>query len=87
MNLFTFNYFGDDLGTQYFTYKNCSIAKAVNYCLANKGEKYMIVAIEVTKKWWLFGPLTIKIVCEDTAKIKALEGTQHYSKSYADAIN
>ena len=79
-----YSFSGDDLGTQYFTYKNSSIAKAVNSCLTNKGAEYNIVHIKVTKKWWLYGPLTVEIVCEDSAKIKALEGTQHYSKSYAD---
>lgn len=81
---YSYSFFGDDLGTQYFICYNCSIAEAINYCLANKSTAYNIVHISVTKKWWLFGPLSIKIVCEDPAKIKALESTQHYSKSYAD---
>jgi len=85
MNTIYIDFWGDDLGSKYFTYRNCSIAKAVNYCLADKGENYNIVHISVSKKWVFFGQVTIQIVCEDPAKIKALEGTQHYSKSYSDS--
>lgn len=79
-----FNFWSDDLGTQYFTYSNCSIATAVNYCLANKGEGYNIVKITVKKKWWIFGSLTIELVCEDPNKIRALENSQHYAVPLAD---
>lgn len=78
-----YDYFGDDLGTMYFTFWDCTLAKAVNYVIDNiKDDKYKIVSIKEKKRW--FRSNLIRIVLEDPAEIKSLEGTQHYSKSYAD---
>lgn len=80
-----YDFNGDDLGTCYYRFRGTTLAKAVNHVIENV-DLYKIVHISIHKKYWLFGQNIIEIVMEDPAKIKALEGTQHYSKSYSDSL-
>lgn len=78
-----YDFTGDDLGTCYYTFYGASIAEAVNHALENV-DNYKIVHIETTRSLWLLGTRIVHIVMENPTKIKDLEGSIHYSKSYAD---
>lgn len=75
-----YNWSGDDLGSLQYTFIDCSIAEAVNETNQLKPHGYNIVEVKFKRKFWLVGTRIIDILLEDPIKIKALEGTQHYSK-------
>jgi hypothetical protein len=78
-----YDFNGDDLGSCYYTFYGATIAEAVNHALENV-DLYKIVHIESWVSIWRCGTRITKIVLEDPAKIKRLEGSQHFSKSYND---
>jgi hypothetical protein len=79
-----YDFSADDLGSMFYTFRDTTLANAVNHANFHGHGTHQIVSIKIRKRYWLFGGLIIDIVMENPSKIRALENTQHYSGSEAD---
>lgn len=73
----TVDHFGDDLGLCMYTFKQCTFKDVARYLIEHHGVfsgKYKITGIHWEKKYWFFGPLTVKIVCETEEAIQRYGG-------------
>jgi len=71
------DYFGDDLGLCMYTFRNCTYKDVINYILNIKSliENYKITGVIVSRKYWLFGALTVKVILETEEAIKRYGGS------------